>query len=75
MEEENLVLHIRVSPDMRSKIDKKIKKSEYSSVSDLVRAALDEFLEPNRQVKQTKRYLIDLIRNDPEVRREFGLEK
>lgn len=63
---------VRLSHATLSKIDEMIESGNYASRSDFINQAIYEKIGEERCMKNVRDVLLDLIRNDPEIRDEFS---
>lgn len=67
-------IHVRISPDLEEKIQELISRGEFDDVSDFVRKAIRQKLNPDFEKEKIHQILIQLIEGDPELRRKLKLD-
>jgi len=67
------IINVRAGAERKCLIKELVDRGEYKTVSEFVNEALDEKLNRSQNTTRLKRQIFDLIKNDPDIRRELGL--
>lgn len=62
------MIGIRVDPDLKEKIRIKMREENYHNMSDWIRDAILDRLDPRHGIERTKLHLLELIHSDTDVR-------
>jgi len=68
------MIHARVPSAWKKEIQDLVDKGVYRDVSDSLREAIRNQLDPEVQTQRIKKKILSLAESDPQVRKEFNLD-
>lgn len=68
------MIHARVPSAWKKEIQDLVDKGVYRDVSDFLREAIRNQLDPEVQTQRIKKKILSLAESDPQVRKEFNLD-